>query len=124
MARRNAASVSESIVVLSGSPRYLGTIDFTSASRTNGSGATTPFNTAGLTGKKILLQADQDVYILPVATVSGAVTAANGVKLNSGERVVISMDDSDSKAPAGELYAWLAALRVSADGNLKVWELV
>lgn len=124
MPRRNSRSVSESIVVINGSPRYLGVIDFTSSSRTNASGATATFNVAGLAGKTLLLQTDQDVYILPVATASGAVTSTNGVKLTAGERVIIVMDDIDSKAPAGETYAWLAALRVSADGNLKVWELV
>lgn len=127
MARRNAKSVSEAIVVQSGSPRYLGTIDFTSAAKTNAT-ATTAFNVTGLQGKVLLLQPSQDVYILPlpVATpVAGnTVSSTNGITVYANERVEISMDDPDSKCPAGELYAWLGAIRVSADGNLKVWELV
>lgn len=123
MARRTARSVSESIIRLSGSPRYLGTIDFTSSSRTNAVGASTTFNTSGLQAKVLLLQPSQDVYILPVATNNGAVTSTTGIVIYANERVILTMDDTDAQTPAGELYAWLAALRVSADGNLKVWEL-
>lgn len=125
MARRNSRSVTESIVKYSGSPRYLGTIDFTAASKTNHT-ATTPFNNTGtaLCGKILLLQPDQDVYILPTNSNTGAVTSTNGYKLLAGQAATITVDDLDSKDEAGEFYGWLAALRVSADGNLKVWELV
>lgn len=124
MARRNARSVSESIVVQDGSLRYLGTIDFTSTSRTNAQ-ATTPFNdtSPALAGKHLILQTSQDVYILPVQTSTGTVTSTNGFTLYAGETKSFWMDDFDERAVAGEPYAWLAALRVSADGNLKVWEL-
>lgn len=125
MARRNSRSVSEAIIRLSGSPRYLGTIDFTATSKTNAE-ATTAFNTAAprLGGKVLLIQPDQDCYILPVSTSTGTVTSTNGVKLTSGERVQITMDDIDPTSISGEAYQWLACLRVSASGNLKVWELV
>ncbi len=125
MARRNARSVSESIVLLSGSPRYLGVIDFTATSKTNHE-ATTPFNNTGtaLAGKVLLLQATQDCYILPRPTNTGTVTSTTGVKIAAGERVQITMDDIDSKTPAGENYGWLACLRVSTSGNLSVWELL
>lgn len=125
MARRSGRSVTEAILVLSGSPTYLGTIDFTSASRTNGSGASVLFGngSTALAGKVLLLQADQDVYILPVSTSTTAVTTANGIKLFAGERVQISMKDLNPQESLAEENMWLAALRVSADGNLKVWEL-
>lgn len=123
MARRNAKSVSESIVVQDGSLRYLGVIDFTATSKTNAQ-ASVAFNASGLQGKHLILQTTQDVYILPVQTSTTAITATNGFTMFAGETKSFWMDDADSKAPAGELYAWIAALRVSADGNLKVWELV
>lgn len=124
MARRNSRSVTESIVKYSGSPRFLGAISFTSTSKTNNDA--TAFNNTGtaLCGKVLLLQTDQDVYILPVNTATGAVTSSNGIKLLAGVTVTITMDDLDSRDEAGEFYGWLAALRVSADGTLKVWELV
>lgn len=125
MARRNSRSVTESIVKYSGSPRYLGTIDFGAASKTNHQ-ATTPFNNTGtaLCGKILLLQPDQDVYILPTNTNTGTVTAANGYKLLAGQAATITVDDLEERVIAGEFYGWLAALQVSAGGNLKVWELV
>lgn len=125
MARRNARSVSESIVLLSGSPRYLGVIDFTGTSKTN-SQATSAFNATApaLAGKVLLLQPDQDVYIRTVQTSTGTVTSTNGIKIAAGERVQIVMDDLDSKVPDGESYGWIAAIRVSVSGNLKVWELL
>lgn len=123
MARRNARSVSEAIIKLSGSPRYLGTIDFTATSKTNEQ-ATTPFGVGGMAGKILLLQPSTDVYILPTATSTGAVTSTNGVLLGAGERVQLTLDDRDVTDEAGESFAWLAALRSTADGNLKVWELV
>lgn len=123
MARRNAKSVSESIVVQDGSLRYLGVIDFTATSKTNAQ-ATAPFNITGMAGKHLILQTTQDVYILPVPTSTTAITSTNGFTMYAGETKSFWMDDVDTKAISGELYAWLAALRVSADGNLKVWELV
>lgn len=123
MPRRNAKSVSESIVVQDGSLRYLGVIDFTNVSKTNAQ-ATAPFGATGLQGKHLIMQCTQDVYILPVASSTGTVTSTNGFTMYAGETKSFWMDDVDSKAPAGESYGWLAALRVSADGNLKVWELV
>lgn len=125
MARRNARSVSEAIVKYSGSPRLLGTIDFAAASKTNAT-ATTPFNATdpALAGKILLLQPSQDVYVLPVATSSGAVTSSTGVLLYAGERVILTVDDIDSRDVAGERYGWLAAIRSTADGSLRIWELV
>lgn len=124
MARRNARSVSEVIVREAGSLRYLGTIDFTNTSKTNAQ-ATTPFEAASpsLAGKHLILQASQDVYILPVTSSTGTVTSTNGFTMYAGETKSFWMDDYDERAVDGEVYAWLAALRVSADGNLKVWEL-
>lgn len=124
MARRNARSVTESIVKLSGCPVFLGTIDFTATSKTNAQ-ATTPFNDASpaLAGMSLLLQTSQDVYILPVLSSSTAVSSTNGILITAGERVILTMDDFDERAIAGEVRAWLAAVRSSQDGNLKVWEL-
>lgn len=124
MARRNARSVSESIVVQDGSLRYLGTIDFTSTSKTNAQ-ATTPFSAASpsLAGKHLILQCTQDVYILPVTSSTGTVSSTNGFTMYAGETKSFWMDDYNERANDGEVYAWLAAIRVSSDGNLKVWEL-
>ena len=125
MARRNARSVSEAIVKYSGTPVYLGTIDFTATSKTNAQ-ATTPFNAAlpGLLGKILMLQPSQDVYILPVDTSTRAITSSNGILLYAGERVTVTMMDMDITDEPGENTPWLAAIRSSADGNLKVWELI
>lgn len=124
MSRRSARSVTESIVVYSGYPVFLGTIDFTGTSKTNAQ-ATTPFSATfpGLAGKALLLQTDQDVYVLPVTTSTGTVTSSNGVKLSAGERVTITMPDRDQRDISGDAPDFLAALQVSAGGNLKVWEL-
>lgn len=113
MARGMGASVA--IEVESGCPVYLGTIDFTATSKTN-SQATAPFNATGdaLKYKTLLLQPDQDCYILPVTTATGAVTSSNGIQLTAGERVIVNM---------AEVHRWMAVIRVSASGNLKVWEL-
>ncbi|SRR5258706_5312386 len=125
MARRNARSVSEAIVKYSGSPRYLGVIDFTNVSKTNHQ-ATTPFNNTGtaLAGKILLLQPAQDVYILPVTTNAGTVSSTNGVLIMANERVILTVDDLDVTDIAGEFYGWLAAIRSTTSGNLRVWELV
>lgn len=125
MARRNARSVSEAIVKYSGSPRLLGTIDFTSTSKTNAQ-ASVPFNAAdpALAGKILLLQASQDVYILPTATSTGLVTSSTGVLVFANERVILTCDDIDKTDMAGERFGWLAAIRSTADGNLRIWELV
>lgn len=125
MARRTARSVSESIIKLSGNPRLLGTIDFTATSKTNHQ-ATTPFNNTGnaLLGKVLVLSATQNCYILPVTTNVGTVTTATGVPLFANERVIMVMDDIDLSVAAGEFYGWLACIRSTADGNLRIWELV
>jgi hypothetical protein len=125
MARRNARSVSEAIVKYSGSPRLLGTIDFTATSKTNAQ-ASVAFNAAdpALAGKILLVQPSQDVYVLPVATSTGTVSTSTGVLLFANERVEMTMDDVDRTDVAGERYGWLAAIRSTADGNLRVWELV
>lgn len=122
---RTSRSVDESIVRMSGRPNYLGTIDFTGTSKTNHQ-ATTPFNNTGtaLMGKILLLQPDADVYILPVLSNSAAVTSSIGVKLSAGERVILTFGDLSSSLVAGEYHGWLAALQVSAGGNLKIWELL
>lgn len=101
---------------LVGSPAYLGTIDYTGTSKTNHE-ATTPFNnvTPALCGKLLLLQPSTAVYILGATTNTGTVTAVNGVKLQVDERVIVMMKDNTK--------CWLAALRVSASGDLKFWEL-
>lgn len=101
---------------LQGQPTYLGTIDFTGTSKTNGQ-ATIPFNNTGetLCGKLLLLQPTQGVYIGKSGTSGGTVTAVNGVELDPKERVVWLM-------PQG-VNCYIAALRVTADGNLKVWWL-
>lgn len=125
MARRTARSVSESIVKLSGNPVYLGTIDYAATSKTNHQ-ATTPFANAGnaLLGKIILMQPSTDVYIRTVLTNSGTVDSTNGILILANERVQIVCEDIDGTVLAGESYRWLAAIRSTASGNLKVWELL
>jgi hypothetical protein len=93
-----------------GAPVYLGTIDFTGTSKTNLT-ATTPFGTAGLNNKTILLQADQDLYVLTGAAPTAAATTS--IKILAGELKSFHMGAHIS----------LAALRVTNSGNLLVWEL-
>ncbi len=106
----------DSSTILSGTPKYLGVIDFTGTSKTNHQ-ATSVFNNTGaaLTGKTLLLQCSAAVHILPVTTNDGTVTTATGVKLAADERVIISM---------GSTYGWLAAIQTSGAGNLSFWELI
>lgn len=106
----------DSAVRLSGTPVYLGVIAFGAATKNNADTAT-PFKASGdaLSGKVLLLQTSAAVYILPGTSSSAAVTSTNGVKLAADERVIIAMSDG---------YTHLAALQVSASGNLSVWELV
>jgi len=101
---------------LNGEPVYLGTIDYTGTSKTNHE-ATTPFANTGdeLCGKVLLLQPSTEVYVGRATTSTGTVTAVNGVKLQPNERVVWM-------PPVGT-DCFIAALRVSASGDLKFWEL-
>lgn len=125
MARRNARSVSEAIIRLSGCPVLLGTIDYTDTSKTNAE-ASTPFNAASpaLAGKIILVQPSTDCYILPVLTSTSVVASTTGVLLLANERLSFTLEDYDERAVDGEVRAWLAAIRSASNGNLKVWELV
>lgn len=109
-------NINHPLLTLSGSPRLLGVIDFTSTAKTNAE-ATTPFNAAdpALGGKVLLLQATQDVFVLPVSDSTGDAASATSVLLYAGERVILTMDS---------VNMWLSAVRSTADGNLKVWELV
>lgn len=124
MPRRNARSVTESIVKYSGCPVYLGTIDFTGTAKTNAE-ATTPFNAASpaLSGKVLLLQATQDCYISAVTTSTGDAASTNSPLIFANERVILTMDDYDERAIAGEVREWLSVVRSTASGNLLVWEL-
>lgn len=63
---------------LNGSPSYLGTITSTASSSTNS------FDIPE--GSILMLQADAEVTVIPVASASGTVTAGNGVTLAAGER--------------------------------------
>jgi hypothetical protein len=101
---------------LSGTPEYLGTISTTDASAKNQSSTSSAFTIDP--GEMLLIAGDQDFYVLPVSSASGAspaaVTAANGVPISANERVVISMkSDKDL----------LSILRNSSDVNVKVWRL-
>lgn len=104
-----------------GAPSFLGAVDYTGISTTNHQ-ASTPFNNTGsaLCGMVLLLQPTTDVYILPVTTNTGAVTTANGVLLFANERVELSMTDFFT---GNATECWLAAIRSTASGNLRVWKL-
>lgn len=106
---------------INGAPSFLGTIDYTGTSTTNHN-ASTPFNNTGsaLCGMVLLLQPSTDMYLLPVTTNTGTVTAANGVQLVANERVVVTMTDFFA---TNATECWLAALRVTSSGNLRVWKL-
>lgn len=125
MPRRNARSVTESIVRLSGCPRLLGTITSTGASVTN-SNTAVPFSAAvpALGNRVILIQPDASCYILPVLTATGAVTSSTGILLQANERVSICMDDIDTHQNAGELNQWLAVISVTGTVNVKVWDML
>jgi hypothetical protein len=101
---------------LNGTPVYLGTIDVTITSKTN-SQAATAFSTAedALEGKVLLIQCDAATFIGPAKTSSGTVTTANGVKLTTDERVIITMAQG---------YHYLAAIVSAGTANCKFWELV
>lgn len=105
-----------------GSPKYLGTIDATTTSRTNGQ-ATTPFlNTGdGLKGKILLIVNDGtvNVRILPTATATGVVTVTRGanfgVPLTAGERVIVRMTHD---------YPFMAVITPVGTANLDIFELL
>lgn len=106
---------------INGAPTFLGVIDYTASSVTNHQ-ASTPFNNTGsaLCGKVLLLQPSTDVYVLPVTTNTGTVTTSNGVLLFANERVLLTMTDYFA---TNATECWLAAIRSSASGNLRVWAL-
>jgi hypothetical protein len=106
--------------LLYGSPVYLGVVDCTNVSKTNHQ-ATTPFNNTGnaLCGKPLLIQPSAELFLLPVATNTGAVTTATGVDLTAKERVVILM----TSKTGSDNTCWLACILSSGTGNLSVWEL-
>jgi hypothetical protein len=106
---------------IAGAPTFLGVIDYTGTSTTNHQ-ASTPFNNTGsaLCGMVLLLQPSTDMYVLPVTTTTGTVTSANGVTLFANERVVLTMTDY---FVTNATECWLAALRVTSSGNLRVWRL-
>jgi hypothetical protein len=106
---------------INGAPTFLGVIDYTGSSVTNHQ-ASTPFNNTGsaLCGKVLLLQPSTDVYILPVTTNTGTVTTSNGVLLFANERVILTMTDYFA---TNATECWVAAIRSTASGNLRVWAL-
>lgn len=103
---------------LNGQPEFLGTIDFTGTSKTNAQ-ASVAFNDTGdtLCGKLLLVQVATggSAYLGKAVTSTSTVTATNGVELALKERALWMM-------PMG-VNCFLAALRVSVDGTLKVWWL-
>lgn len=63
----------------------------------------------------IIIQPDQDCYVYFVSSNTGTVTAAtNGMLVYAGERIEMLMDS---------VNLWLACIRSTTSGNLKVWEL-
>ncbi len=102
---------------LNGSPTFLGVI--TATTTQNNHDTAVPFNDTSnaLMGKVLLLQADSACYIYVGTT--NAVTAigtatGNGLFLNSGERLILTM---------GESQGWVACVPYDETTNLKVWEL-
>ncbi len=106
----------EALAVTDGTPVFLGVIAYTGSSVNNHTTGTAFNNTTdALKGKTLLIQASTVCYILPGTANDAAATTANGVKLAVDERVILRM---------GQSYGWLAAIRDTASGNLRVWELV
>lgn len=99
-----------------GTPVLLGTIDFTGTSKTQAT-ATTTFATSGfgLSGKTLLLQPTEAVYIRPGTSSSVTAAAATSVLLQRDERVCFHVS-----AP----YTHLAAVRSATSGNLLVFEML
>jgi hypothetical protein len=104
-----------------GSPRYLGTTDCTTTSKTNAQ-ATTAYPASGdLSGKCLLIynaSTTVDVHVHPVSSSTGTVTTNrtgnHGAPVKPGSFVEITMGGSDSH---------LAAITASSTANLDVWEL-
>lgn len=129
MPRRNARSVTESIVKYSGRPQFLGVLTTGSGTSINNHTTAAPFNNTGnaLLGKVLILQSDVAYYlVIGQANTVAAVASATGssMLIQAGERVTITMDDIDSQVKPGEFYGWLAVIPTAAVvANVKVWEL-
>jgi hypothetical protein len=130
------------LLTLNGDPQFLGLIQST-GSAVNNASTTTPFNTGtlqadgfsrslvgSLAGRVLLLQTtaaglvlaspsplinDQRAQTVAQQTAPVAASAAPGVALASGERVIITMLPTSG---------WLQWLPVSGSANLFVWELL
>lgn len=116
------ANVSQLLLLLNGKPKYLGTIDVTTTSKTNAQ-ATTAFGHTGtlLKNMVLLIQCDAaGVRIHPVAEEDDTVTtnrAGNhGVELSEEkERIIIVMDNTDG---------YVAAIIGSGTANCDFWRLL
>jgi hypothetical protein len=111
-----SATASSMLVRSQGLPKYLGTIDATTTSKTNAQ-ATSAFGNTGtfLKRKMLLIQVSAACSILPVTASNGTVTTGTGVDLAANERVIITLDDD---------HGYIAAITASGTANVKIWELI
>jgi hypothetical protein len=94
-----------------GSPQYLGTIT-SGAGAKNNSDTAVPFTIPQ--GALLMLQADAAVFVQPVTTAAGAATVAQGVKLAADEKFLLWLGSSE---------AYVSAIALAGNPNIKVWHL-
>lgn len=101
---------------INGTPVFLGVIAYTGSSVNNHTTGAA-FNNTGnaLKGKALLIQASTVCYVTFGTANDAAATTAAGVKLAADEKAIVTMHSD---------YGWIAAIRDSASGNLRVWELL
>jgi hypothetical protein len=101
------------LLKLNGSPGYLGTIVATASVNNHTTAA--PFNntSTALAGKYLVLQSDTSCYIAAGNSNAVAVTAANGIQLEAGEKFTMYLATN----------GWVAVLPVTGTSNVKIFEL-
>lgn len=101
-----------------GAPVFLGVVAYT-ASSVNNHDTGAPFNDTGdaLKGKVLLIQVSTACSVYFGSSNAAAATTANGIYLNPNERAIVYMSPSSG-------WGWIAAIRDTASGNLRVWELI
>lgn len=114
MSGMRTANLKQLMAALNGTPESLGVLTTTGAGAIDNTTTAVAFTVDA--GELLMVQGDQDFYILPVAT-GGAVTGGatgTGVKVLQDEKFVLSMEAS---APL------LSVIRSSNNVNVKVWKL-
>lgn len=114
MSGMRTANLRQFMGALNGTPEKLGNLTTAGATAVDQTSTAVPFTVD--VGELLMVQGDQDFYVLPVAT-AGAVTGGatgTGVLVRAGDLFYLQMEDSKPL---------LSVIRSSADVNVKVWRL-